>query len=225
MKLVALGQLRFGELTFAVQQVTDQALPQALGHRLTVLPVLFRPFPSAPLLQAKDDLFQGLLQLRLIDRLEDIAAYAVGDGGFGIFKVRIAADNHDFKLRAEFPGLTDQIQTVAARHPNIGNQQMGLELLHHPEGLQPVFRLAHDLHVQRSPVDQRLDQPANQLLVIRNNNLPHKLPLFPRSRFSNKPPPVLRQSIHITLPFCSGNFNRNAGQPAFLLFVVYEITW
>ena len=85
--------------------------------------------------------------------------------------------------KAELPGLTDQLQAVAARHTDVGNQQMGMEFLHHPEGLQPVLRLAYNLHIQRLPVDQRLGQPADQLFVIRDNNLPHKPPLFPRSRF------------------------------------------
>ena len=175
MELVIVGQFFLCELSPPVQQVPDQIPPEPLGIGLAAALVRAGLCPG---LQPEGYLLQGLIQFGLIHRLEDVIAHAQRDGGLGILKLGVPADNNDFDVGVVLPGLTDEVKPVAPGHTDIGNQQVGLELLHHLEGLQAVFRPADNLHIQLFPIHQGFDQPAHQLFVIRNNDFPHKAPPF-----------------------------------------------
>ena len=82
-----------------------------------------------------------------------------------ILCIRVYADEHNGNLRQKGSRLPRQLNAVHMRHSDIGQQDIGLEVLKLTERFLPVACVAHDLDAKRLPVDQ-LPQPLARLPFV-----------------------------------------------------------
>ena len=89
------------------------------------------------------DILQLLAQSFHGQGFEHIADNVILDCLLGVFKIVIAAEKRNVRGRADLAHLPGKLNTRDERHPNIGEQQVGLAFLHHLQGIQPVAGAAH----------------------------------------------------------------------------------
>ncbi len=133
-------------------------------------------------------------QLFLLDGLEQIVLDPVFERTLRILKLPVSADDDAVHARLALLGLPDEVQTAAARHPDIRHQQVGLLVRHQLQRPQSVVRDTHDLISQFVPVDQLPQKEDHLPLVIRQYHPQHIY--FPRKPSSDmKTPGVLLEFI------------------------------
>ena len=104
--------------------------------------------------------------LLLLERLEQIALYAVFERVLRVFKLAVAADDDKMQAGLYLLGLPDEIDAVAAGHTDVRHQQVRRFLAHELERGHAVVRRADDLKAEALPVDQLLHQQQDFLFVI-----------------------------------------------------------
>ena len=127
-------------------------------------------------------LFQRGGQLVLFDGLEKIVARAVFERALRVFKVAVAADDDEFQRRVKLAGAADQFNSITAGHTDIGDHQVGTTRFNQLERLQAVVRNADDLHIHGGPIHQLLNQQADLLLIVRDDNSHHSRSLLSAAR-------------------------------------------
>ena len=119
------------------------------------------------------DLLDRLDQIGRADRLQQILIHAEGDRFLRVFKLVKSAEDDDLQPGHHRAGMTDQFKTVQERHPDIGQQDIGHQLLHHAEGHFAVRCLA----TEGIRSGQIFHDPANilpdQQFVFDNKDLDH----------------------------------------------------
>ena len=98
--------------------------------------------------------------------LEHIADDVVLDGLLGIFKVVIAAEEGDVGGRAHLPHLPGQLDARDEGHPDVGEQQIGLVLLHQLQGVQAVAGAPGQTEAQLLPGDHGAHRLPELILVV-----------------------------------------------------------
>ena len=78
--------------------------------------------------QYRDDSLERLDQLGIFDRLQKIGVRLHLDGGARIFEIIEAADEDDADPREDFPDFLCQTQAVHEGHPDIGQQDIRLDI-------------------------------------------------------------------------------------------------
>ena len=92
------------------------------------------PAAAAALAQLAHRLHQFLP----VDGFEQIVPHAVADRALRVFKVRIAADDDDFKRRFEPLGPLNQLQAMAAGHADVGDQDIRAACLNQLKRLKAI---------------------------------------------------------------------------------------
>ena len=129
---------------------------------------------------ALSQLGQGGSQLVLFDGLEQIVAYAQLDRGLRVLEVRVAADNDDFDIGNGPSGPFDQFEPLAARHADVGDEDIRPLTFDQRQRFQPVSRRTGHLDAQCVPVGQQADQAQNARFIVGNYHLEHSVPSFPK---------------------------------------------
>ncbi|MPN08413.1 hypothetical protein SDC9_155695 [bioreactor metagenome] len=84
--------------------------------------------------QYRDDVFEGLDQLGVFDRLQKIGIRLHLDGGARVFEVIEAADEDDADPREDLPDFFGQAQAVHEGHPDIGQQDIRFDIHDRSQG-------------------------------------------------------------------------------------------
>lgn len=121
-------------------------------------------------------LFQDRVQLALLQGLEQIVPYAKAQSFLYVLKIRISAHDNKIDIRVIRLSLLDQLQSRHARHAQVGDDGVWMQLSDFVQQLQAVIRLANDLGLRI--FDQHFTQVNNTGLVIRNHNGKHPDPPF-----------------------------------------------
>lgn len=145
-------------------------------HQQLLLPLaaFFQPeFQGGLLAQLLLEPQQDAGQLVLLDGLEQVILHAVFQGGLGVFKFPVSADDDKVQIGLQLLCPPDQLDPAVSRHPDVGDEKMGLLFAHQLQGPQAVVGGSNDLIAQRLPVDQLLHQQNDFVLVIRQDNSQH----------------------------------------------------
>ena len=129
---------------------------------------------------ALSQLGQGGSQFVLFDGLEQIVAYAQLDRGLRVLEVRVAADNDDFDIGNGPSGPFDQFKPLAARHADVGDEDIRPLTFDQRQRFQPVSRRTGYLDAQCVPVGKQADQAQNARFIVGNYHLEHSVPSFPK---------------------------------------------
>ena len=102
--------------------------------------------------------------------LEHIADDVVLDGLLGILKVVIAAEEGDIGGRPHLPHLPGQLDAGDKGHPDIGEQQVRLVLLHQLQCVQPVAGAPRQTEAQLLPRYHGAHRLSQLVLVVGDNH-------------------------------------------------------
>ena len=103
-------------------------------------------------------------------RLEHVADDVVLDGLLGVLEIVKAAEKGDVHGGAYLPHLPGQLDARNKGHPDVGEQQVRLQLLHQLQCVQPVAGASRQMKAQRLPRDHGADSLPQFGLVIRNHH-------------------------------------------------------
>ena len=103
-------------------------------------------------------------------RLEHVADDVVLDGLLGVLEIVKAAEKGDVHGGAYLPHLPGQLDARNKGHPDVGEQQVRLQLLHQLQCVQPVAGAARQMKAQRLPRDHGADSLPQFGLVIRHHH-------------------------------------------------------
>ncbi len=92
----------------------------------------------------------------------------------------IPADYDKLEVLLRAFGAADHLEAVHARHPDVGNHQVGGERPDQVQGFEAVPRRPHDFHIYFLPIDKVLNQLADFFLVVRYHDSNHRFS-FPGS--------------------------------------------
>ena len=101
-----------------------------------------------------------------LERLQQITLYTVFQCVLRIFKLGITADNDKMQPRLYLLCLTDEINAVKARHPDIGYEQMRLFVAYHLKRMHTVACHADNLKAKTFPVNQLAHQQQDLFFII-----------------------------------------------------------
>ena len=103
-------------------------------------------------------------------RLEHIADDVVLDGLLGVLEIVKAAQKGNVHGGADLPHLPGQLDAGDERHTDVGQQQVGLQLFHQLQGVQPVAGAAHQAEPQLLPGHHGAYGLAQHVLVVGHND-------------------------------------------------------
>ena len=141
-------------------QGVDDALLLALAALFQA--VLYRCFLAHLLLEADQQIDHFLL----LERLKQIAFYAVFERILRIFKLAVAADDDKMQSRLNLLCLPNEVNAVIAGHADIGHQQVRLLFAHLIECAYTVARHADNLKAKTFPVNQLAHQQQDLFFII-----------------------------------------------------------
>ena len=131
--------------------------------------------------------------LRIEVQLEQIVPCAQLERLLDQFELVVAAQHQNFRLRALLPQLTDELDTVHARHFDISNDDVRLLFLYELHRLQSVRRLPDQNEAVFFPVNDGFKSNANHRVVIRDQY----------ARFSHLLSPISRRCTVTQVRTCS----------------------
>ena len=158
--------------------VPQVPLPQ---HPQAPRQVVFRRFlaelPGVDVFQVLVQLFQDTVELPFLQGLEQVIPDAEAQRLLHILKVRIAAHNDKIDIRVGGLGLFDQLQPRHARHAQVCDDGVGVQLSNFVKQLKAVKGLSNDGGV--GVFDQHFAKVHNTRLIIGDHNRQHADASFP----------------------------------------------
>ena len=102
--------------------------------------------------------------------LEQIADDVVIDRGARVFEAVVAAENDDLRCRTHFAHAPGKLKSGDHRHPDVGQNQVWLQLVNQIQRFHTVFRFPHNLKACLAPAHPFDDRLPQFLFIIHNQN-------------------------------------------------------
>ena len=114
-------------------------------------------------------LLERLIQRLFVDRLEKIVHNALLDRGFCVFKMPVAAGDDKLRRKAELLHLLNELQSVAARHPDIRQHNIRFVVLNAFKRMNTIVAHVGNLKIEHLPVSELQKELCNAIFILHNN--------------------------------------------------------
>ena len=115
-------------------------------------------------------LLKCLIQRLFVNRFEKIVHNTLLDCSFCVFEMPVAARNDKLRRKPKLLHLLNKLQSVAARHPDIRQNDIWFVLLNAFERTEPVIAHVGDLKAERIPVPELNEELCNAVFILHNNH-------------------------------------------------------